>query len=96
MEGECRASECSLVCHDLHRLGFGKIIVDPGVQLAYEQKDAAGLHIDDVVGSIIIRRLFSTFLLGFQYFCRLSRQAQTDCVLVELVQSLFRDHKFLS
>ena len=51
MEGECRASECSLVCHDLHRLGFGKIVVDPGVQLAYEQKDAAGLHVDDVVCS---------------------------------------------
>ena len=57
MEGECRASECSLLCHDLHRLGFGKIIVDPGVQLAYEQKDAAGLHIDDVVSSITQRIL---------------------------------------
>ncbi len=51
MEGECRASECTLVCHDLHRLGYREIIVDPGVQLAYEQKDAAGLHIDDVVRS---------------------------------------------
>jgi hypothetical protein len=49
MEGECRASECSLLCHDLHRLGYGRIVVDPGVQLAYEQWDAAGLHVADVV-----------------------------------------------
>lgn len=49
MEGECRASECSLVCHDLHRLGYGRIIVDPGVQLAYDPHDAAGLHVEDVV-----------------------------------------------
>jgi len=51
MKGECRASECSLLCHDLHRLGYGKIVVDPGVQLAYEHWDAAGLHIPDVVNT---------------------------------------------
>jgi hypothetical protein len=49
MPGECRASECSLVSHDLHRLGFGRVVVDPGVQVAYEHWDAAGMHIDTVV-----------------------------------------------
>ena len=49
MEGECRASECSLLCHDLRRLNYTNIIVDPGVQLAYERHDAVGLHISDVV-----------------------------------------------
>ena len=49
VEGECRASECSLLCHDLHRLNYTHIIVDPGVQLGYERYDAAGLHVSDVV-----------------------------------------------
>lgn len=49
LKGECRASECSLLCHDLHRLGYGRIIVDPAVQLTYEHSDAAGMHVDDVV-----------------------------------------------
>lgn len=48
-EGECRASECSLLCHDLRRLNYTRIVADPGVQLAYEIYDAAGLYIKDVV-----------------------------------------------
>ena len=54
MEGECRASKCSLLCHDLHRLGYGKIVVDPGVQLAYEHWDAAGLHAPNVVRTSLL------------------------------------------
>jgi len=52
MPGECRASECSLVCHDLHRLGYGRIVVDPGVQVAYTHYDALGMHLEAVVGKI--------------------------------------------
>jgi len=50
MPGECRASECSLLSHDLHRLGYGRMVVDPGVQVAYNHWDAAGMHIEAVVG----------------------------------------------
>lgn len=34
--GECAASECSLVCDDLHRLGYSHVVMDPAVRLAYE------------------------------------------------------------
>jgi len=51
MPGECRASECSLLSHDLHRLGYGRMVVDPGVQVAYNHWDAAGMHIEAVVRS---------------------------------------------
>ncbi|WIA15600.1 hypothetical protein OEZ85_002227 [Tetradesmus obliquus] len=33
---ECRASECSLVCDDFARLGFDRVVVDAGVQVAYK------------------------------------------------------------
>lgn len=35
-EGECRASECTLVCEDFARLGFERVVVDAGVQVAYD------------------------------------------------------------
>jgi alpha-1,3-mannosyltransferase len=40
LAGECRASECSLLCDDLHRLGRGRVVVDPGVRVAYEWEQA--------------------------------------------------------
>ncbi len=43
-EGECHASECSLVCNDLHRLGYRDIIVDPAVRVAYEHEAFAREH----------------------------------------------------
>ncbi len=43
-EGECAASECSLVCNDLQRMGYRKIIVDPGVRQAYDAVDAKDLY----------------------------------------------------
>lgn len=33
--GECDASECSLLCDDLVRLGKKDVVVDPGVRVAY-------------------------------------------------------------
>ncbi|WIA40022.1 hypothetical protein OEZ86_013446 [Tetradesmus obliquus] len=33
---ECRASECSLLCDDFARLGFERVVVDAGVQVAYD------------------------------------------------------------
>eukprot|EP00879_Flechtneria_rotunda_P021543 GHRR01022706.1.p1 GENE.GHRR01022706.1~~GHRR01022706.1.p1 ORF type:complete len:543 (+),score=179.88 GHRR01022706.1:277-1905(+) len=35
-EGECRASECSLLCEDYARLGYDYVVVDAGVQMAYD------------------------------------------------------------
>jgi hypothetical protein len=39
--GECAASECSLLCNDLLRLGHARFLVDPAVRLAYTPADAA-------------------------------------------------------
>lgn len=33
--GECAASECSLACKDLWRIGYGRVLLDPAVQVAY-------------------------------------------------------------
>lgn len=38
MEGECSASECSLLCKDYAHAGYGRIVMVPRVKLAYEQK----------------------------------------------------------
>lgn len=43
-QGECAASECSLVCNDFQRLGYRSILVDPGVRQAYEVLDAIDLY----------------------------------------------------
>jgi hypothetical protein len=32
-EGECRA--CSLMCGDMHRMGYRDVLVDPSVRVAY-------------------------------------------------------------
>lgn len=42
--GECSASECSLFCDDLVRLGFRRAVMDPGVKLSYDFKTARDLH----------------------------------------------------
>eukprot|EP00775_Hariotina_reticulata_P009880 gene9880-10038_t len=34
--GECRASECTLMCEDFARLGYQYVVVDAGVQVTYE------------------------------------------------------------
>ena len=39
-EGECRASECSLFCDDLHRLGHHSIAIDPSVRVVYRMSHA--------------------------------------------------------
>lgn len=36
MPGECAASECTLLCEDFARLGYSHVVVDAGVQLAYD------------------------------------------------------------
>ncbi|KAG6914074.1 hypothetical protein DXG01_002550 [Tephrocybe rancida] len=38
MEGECSASECSLICNDYWEAGYGRIIMVPRVKLAYDRK----------------------------------------------------------
>lgn len=34
--GECHASECTLLCDDYARLGYTNVVIDGGVQLAYD------------------------------------------------------------
>jgi alpha-1,3-mannosyltransferase len=34
---ECSASECSLICNDYWRAGYGRIIMVPRVKLAYDK-----------------------------------------------------------
>ena len=51
MDGECAASECSLLCNDFLRLGYTALVVDPGVRQAYTPLDAGDLYdAEHVVG----------------------------------------------
>nr|ODN96169.1 alpha-1,3-mannosyltransferase [Cryptococcus depauperatus CBS 7855] len=36
--GECSASECSLICNDYFNAGYGRIVMVPRVKLAYDKK----------------------------------------------------------
>ena len=36
-EGECSASECSLICNDYWSAGYGRIMMVPRVKLAYDR-----------------------------------------------------------
>ncbi|KAF8523703.1 glycosyltransferase family 69 protein [Hysterangium stoloniferum] len=38
LEGECSASECSLICNDYWEAGYGRIIMVPRVKLAYDKR----------------------------------------------------------
>ncbi|KAF9531154.1 CAP59-like protein [Crepidotus variabilis] len=38
VEGECSASECSLICNDYWEAGYGRIMMVPRVKLAYDSK----------------------------------------------------------
>ena len=44
LPGECRASECTLLCDDMHRLGYSSVVMDPGVQVAYFLHDVKLLY----------------------------------------------------
>ncbi|PSS34211.1 hypothetical protein PHLCEN_2v1721 [Hermanssonia centrifuga] len=37
-EGECSASECSLICNDYWEAGYGRILMVPRVKLAYDRR----------------------------------------------------------
>ncbi|KAH6877430.1 capsular associated protein [Coprinopsis sp. MPI-PUGE-AT-0042] len=37
-EGECSASECSLICNDYWEAGYGRILMVPRVKLAYDSR----------------------------------------------------------
>lgn len=37
VDQECSASECSLICNDYWRAGYGRIIMVPRVKLAYDK-----------------------------------------------------------
>ena len=49
-EDECRTSECVLMCHDMQRLGYRKVTVDPGVWTTYSYMDARLLALMGVRG----------------------------------------------
>ena len=53
---ECAASECSLVCNDLQRMGFRNIIVDPSVRQAYNVPDAMLLYMNTSVRELPFRQ----------------------------------------
>ncbi|KAL7414687.1 cryptococcal mannosyltransferase 1-domain-containing protein [Mrakia frigida] len=44
--GECSASECSLICNDYTKAGYGRIMMVPRVKLAYDNKVYAIIHPD--------------------------------------------------
>ena len=42
---ECHGAETELICHDYRALGLGKILVDPGVTVAYSRKEYHALSV---------------------------------------------------
>ncbi|GFR51138.1 hypothetical protein Agub_g13493 [Astrephomene gubernaculifera] len=44
VEGECSASECSLLCDDMWRLGYDDVIMDPNVRVTYDVPGASRLY----------------------------------------------------
>ncbi|TBU24739.1 capsular associated protein [Dichomitus squalens] len=45
-EGECSASECSLICNDYWEAGYGRILMVPRVKLAYDRRVWEIIHPD--------------------------------------------------
>ncbi|TRM67232.1 glycosyltransferase family 69 protein [Schizophyllum amplum] len=45
-EGECSASECSLICNDYWNAGYGRIMMVPRVKLAYDRRVFDIIHPD--------------------------------------------------
>ena len=43
---ECATSECILICQDFQRLGFRRVLVDPGVRQAYDYAGAQNVYTD--------------------------------------------------
>jgi alpha-1,3-mannosyltransferase len=46
IDGECSASECSLICNDYWQAGYGRIMMVPRVKLAYDNKVYRIIHPD--------------------------------------------------
>lgn len=44
LPGECSASECSLLCDDMHRMGYRDIAIDPSVRVAHNRELFEVLH----------------------------------------------------
>ncbi|EMD36958.1 glycosyltransferase family 69 protein [Gelatoporia subvermispora B] len=44
MDGECSASECSLICNDYWQAGYGRIMMVPRVKLAYDRRVYEIIH----------------------------------------------------
>ncbi|KAH9947879.1 capsular associated protein [Amylocystis lapponica] len=44
LEGECSASECSLICNDYWEAGYGRILMVPRVKLAYDRRVYEIIH----------------------------------------------------
>ena len=53
-DGECDASECTLLCDDMRNLGYDDVVVDPTVWLAYDASTHARLALrgDASVGAV--------------------------------------------
>eukprot|EP00803_Ostreobium_quekettii_P009670 evm.model.scf_943.3 EVM.evm.TU.scf_943.3 scf_943:37794-39458(+) len=43
---ECATSECILMCQDFQRLGYKRVLVDPGVRQAYDYTGALNVYTD--------------------------------------------------
>ncbi|OMH81486.1 Alpha-1,3-mannosyltransferase CMT1 [Zancudomyces culisetae] len=61
---ECAASECSLLCNDFWRLGYNKVVVVPGVQVAYDTKEFSQL--EKYYSNMTRDQIFDTTPIKFQ------------------------------
>ena len=71
-EGECSASECSLICNDYWEAGYGRIMMVPRVKLAYDKVRFLSSYL---VQQPLTLRLSFIASLG----CRASRSKEFDC-----------------
>lgn len=49
-EDECQTSECVLLCHDFHRIGYRRVIIDPALRMTYEYSDARVISVAGING----------------------------------------------
>lgn len=78
LQGECRASECSLACNDFARLGFNKVVVDPSVLLSYTF-DLAQEIITRGIGGVNISTWAQVAAAGVARADTAPDQAHTEC-----------------
>jgi hypothetical protein len=68
-DGECSASECSLICNDYWEQGYGRIIMVPRVKLAYDKVSPFSSASQFLLPLLPIPNLLALRLLNLRSIC---------------------------